>query len=360
MAKRKPGKSRKSPRSGKQLILWVTGAAALVFALVLLLCLQPQPDTFPRLEVAGHRICREEYLQAMYRARNDVLSDHTAAGISLKNWNEDTALGDPCELITRRALEILSEYYAISTLAVERGYLSDASYDAMLRDMENINRQRQKALESGSIITGLPHFTPDDYLTYRASSLRLQFTNDISNPENQVTRDEILQRYEADKGNLYLLPDDLELSYLVLSTGPEEADALAPELEALRQLALEKGDLAPALEEMPQLKDYYGEISVNRGTYSVYARSHGDILACAAELQTGDISQVFRQEGWLCLVQCRQRIPHNYVPLEDVQSLVIQSLRESRYDALIAERMENTEINADFQALLRFTAEQFN
>ena len=360
MVKRKPGKSRKSPISRKTIILWGTGTAVLVFALVLVFCLKPQPDPFPRLEVAGYRVSQEEYLQAMYQARNDVLSDHAAAGISLKNWNEDTALGNPCELITRRTLEILSEYYAISTLAAERGYLADAGYDAMLRDMEDINRQRQEALESGGIITGLPHFTPADYMTYRSSNLRIRFSNDPGNPENQVTRDEILQRYEADKGNLYLLPDDLELSYLVIGTSPEEADALEPELEALQQLALEKGDLALALEEMPQLQDYYEEISVNRGTYSVYARSHGDILACAAELQTGDISQVFRLDGWLCLVQCRQRIQHNYTPLEDVESVVIQSIRESRYDALIAERIKETEINADFQALLRFTAEQFN
>ena len=38
-------------------------------------------------------------------------------------------------LTMERALEILSEYYAVGTLAVERGYLSDAGYDAMLEDM---------------------------------------------------------------------------------------------------------------------------------------------------------------------------------------------------------------------------------
>ena len=360
MSKRSPRKSRKSHLSGKWIFLLAAGAAALVISLLPVLRPRETPDSFPQLEVAGYRISREEYLQAMYQARNDVLSDHAAAGLSLKSWDEDTPLGNPCELITRRALEILSEYYAISTLAVERGYLADASYDAMLRDMEDFNRQRQEALESGNIITGLPHFTPEDYMTYRASNLRIQFTNDISNPENQLTPDQIREQYDADKDSLYVLPDDLELAYLVISTSPEEADALTPELEKLRQLTLEKGSLTLALEEMPHLKSFYREISVDRGTYSVYARSHGDILACAAQLQSGEISQVFRMDGWLCLVQCRQRIQHNYVPLEDVESVVVQSLREKRYDALIAERMEIMKIEADLPALFRFTAEQFN
>ena len=328
-------------------------------ALALTVCLNACSASFPRLEVAGFRVTEEEYLGAMYRARDDVLSEHAAAGISLTDWSKETALGDPCEMVTERTLELLREYYAVSTLAVERGYLAEAGYDAMLEDMERINRQRQEALESGAVVTGLRQFTPEDFLTYRASNLRLQFCSDPNNPENQVTPGEIRERYEADKANLYLLPDELELGFLLIQTTPEEAQALQPELEQLRQSALEMGGLAPALEELPHLKDHYAEITVDRGTYSVYARSHGDILLCAEGLQTGDISQVFHQEGWLCLVECRQRTEHNYVPLEEVQSVVIQSIRESRYDALIAQRMADMEVDTDFKALCRFTAAQF-
>ena len=133
---------------------------------------------FPRLEVAGFRIEQEEYLQAMYQARNQVLSDHAAAGISLTDWNAETPLGDPVALTMERTLDLLREAYAVSTLAVERGYLADAGYDAMLRDLEELNRQRQEALDSGAVISGLPAFTAADFLTYRASALRLQFCSD--------------------------------------------------------------------------------------------------------------------------------------------------------------------------------------
>lgn len=359
MAKSKPHKPTDTSPPAKKPLVWGLAGAALVLALAAAVWLA-NLSSFPKVEVAGHRIAESEYLQAMYRARNDVLSDHTAAGISLTNWNTGTALGNPCELITNRALEILSEYYAVSDLAVERGYLADAGYDAMLRDLENYNRRRQEALESGAVITGIPQFTTEDYITYRASNLRTEFTNDADNPDNQVTQEEIRQRYDADKDNLYTLPDDLELAYLVIDTSPEEADTLQQELEALRQLALEKGNLAQALEEMPQLTAYYEEISVDRGSYSIYVRSHGDILACTDHLQTGDISEVFRKDGWLCLVQCHHRTRVNHAPLEEVESVVIQSIRESRYDALIAARMEEMKIDADLPALLRFTAEQFN
>jgi len=183
-------------------------AAALVLT-TLTVGLRALPSPFPRLEVAGFRISQEEYLRAMYQARSDVLSDHAAAGISLTDWHTPTTLGDPSRLITERALDILSEYYAVGTLAAERGYLADPGYEAMLRDMEQVNLRRREALNSGGMVTGLPQFTVDDYITYRASNLRLQFCSDPANPEVQVSEEDILRRYEADRENLYRQPDSM-------------------------------------------------------------------------------------------------------------------------------------------------------
>ena len=130
------------------------------------------------------------------------------------------------------------------------------------------------------------------------------------------------------------------------------------ELEDLRQRALETCSLRDALAESPGLQAYFQEISVNAGTYSVYARSHGDILGWSAELGAGEISPVIRQEDQLCLIQCLSRTDHQYTPLEEVASVVVQSIRESRYDALIAQRVAVTEVRGDLDALYRFTAEQ--
>ena len=308
---------------------------------------------FPRLEVAGFRIEQEEYLQAMYQARNQVLSDHAAAGISLTDWNRETTLGDPVALTMERTVDILREAYAVSTLAVERGYLADAGYDAMLRDMEELNRQRQEALDSGAVISGLPAFTAADFLDYRASSLRLQFCSDPDNSDAIVTPEEIEARYLADRDSLYRQPDSMVIGFLVIDAAPEESDALEQTLRALPQ-----GRLTDALEDFPQLQAYYQEISIQPGNYGSYDRSHGEVLALAAELQSGQRSGVIRQGERLYLVECLDRTVHSYVPLEEVRSVVAQSIRESRYDALIARRMENVAIEGDLEKLSRFTAEQ--
>ena len=309
--------------------------------------------SFPRLEVAGFRIEEQEYLQAMYRARNEVLSDHAAQGISLRDWDRETPLGDPRELTVQRTLNILAEYYAVSTLAVERGYLADADYDAMLRELEQTNRQRKEALASGTIITGIPSFTVEDFLAYRASSLRLEFTNDPDQPENQVTEEEIRLRYESDRDALYRQPDSMELAYIAIDAAPGEIDELEQAL-----LALSPGSLAEALEAQPGLKPYYAEASIQPENYSFYDRTISDVLSLAAGLQPGERSGVIRQGERLYLVECLDRTVHSYVPLEEVSSIVVQSIRESRYNALIAARAEQLPVQVDPDRLYRFTAEQ--
>lgn len=351
MTKKQPIHPRAPGFSGRKALFPILGAAVLVLA-ALALGLLARPAPFPRLEIAGFRITREEYLRAMYQARSEVLAEHAAAGISLTDWSTGTALGDPCRLTAERATELLQESYAVSTLAVERGYLSDASFEALQQELEQLNQQRREALDSGAIVTGLPTFTMEDYLCYRASHLKLRFCNDPGNPENQVSAEDIQSRYASDRDKLYRQPDSVELAFL-LAEG-EEAEA---QEEAFRQ-ARELGSLAAALEELPQLRAYYREISVHPGNYAAYARSHADILAFAADLQSGELSQVIALEGWLCLVECRQRTAHNYVPLEEVRSVVVQSIRESRYDALIARRMADMAVDTDWKALIRFTADQ--
>ena len=342
----------KNKHPKKRSRLWIIPVSALILAAAAI-ALWAKGDDFPKLEISGFRISREEYVRAMYQARNDVLSDHAAAGISLTDWSRETDLGDPCALATERAIQILTEYYAVSTLAVERGYLEDASYAAMERELAQLNEQRQQAMDSGAVFTGVPTFTLADYMTYRASGFRLQFCSDPANPENQITDAELQARYEADRDSLYRQSESVELAYILIDAG-SDADAWEQILQKTREI----GDLTAALVEFPQLGEFYREVSVTPGNYASHERAIGDVLALAQELEAGELSRVFRQEDRLCLVLCKSRTGEPYASLSDVESVVAQSIREDRYDALLAEHMENMEIRGDLDRLYRFTAEQ--
>lgn len=318
-------------------------------------------DGQPLLTVAGYEISKEEYRWAMYEARNDVLSEHSANGISPIEWGEETALGMPYEMVAQRAVEILQEFYAVGTLAVERGYLEDASYEAMVQQLEEGNQARSEAISAGEIVTGLSSYTLEQYISYRASGLRRQFCDDTSNPEMELTDEEVRQRYEEDKATYYTMEDSFQLCFIQIYA-EQVQDVSFTELEdaayELRQLTLESGSMKEAVSQVPVLQEYFQEMTLEGENYGAYARGYEDLLTLANELDSGEISQVISENGWLWLVECVERVDNDYQSFESVVSVVKRYIQEDRYDAIIAQRAQEMEVECDLERLYRYTAEQ--
>ena len=350
----------KKNRTNRKLRSWFDIAFIMIAVLTLTAC-KPDSDGFPHLEISGHEITGEEYNWAMYAARNEVLSDHAAKGISPVRWREETALGLPCEMVARQAVQILREYYAVVTLAQERGYLADGSFAGLKTQLEEENRQRTEAMNAGEIFTGLTAYDLEQYIGYRADALRRQFCDDASNSEMQITEAEILSRYEADKERVYAIEDSLELHYLAVDTWGMDDAALATlktDVQDLRQQVLDGASMATAVSQMPHLQAYYGELVMDGGNYAMYARGYGDLLAFSEDLDTGEISPVMESEGGLYLILCVRREANGCQSLEAVRSVVLQTLRQERYAALIAERTEQITVSCDWDDLSRYTADK--
>ena len=346
-------RTRKSPLGKVHIIVFFCCAIAVA---LIALGLKVYRDHAPLLKVGENRISREEYNWAMYAARDDILSLHTANGISPIRWDEETALGLPYEMVAERAVQILREFHAVSDLAEERGYLEDGSFSALRDEMEKANRQRTEAISSGGIITGLRSYDLAQYIAYRTSGLRRQFCDDDTNPEMQVSAEEVRQRYEADKSHLYIMEDSLVLHYVEIYSG-QESSGLEADVRQLQQNVQNGSSMQEAIQAMPQLQEYYQELTLDGEAYASYARTYADLLAFSSDLQTGDLSEVICEGVWIYLIECVERTDHDYQPLEDVYAVVERSILEERYDALIAQRTEQMEADYNAETLYRYTAQ---
>lgn len=348
-----PKQPRKSHFRG---ILAAAGAIALLAGLGF--GLHSYQNRFPAIRVGDHSISDDAYDWALSQARKEILSQFANAGVALTDWNGETELGTPCELAADRALEILQEFYAVSELAVERGYLTDASFESAEADRVEYNRLRRETLESGGIVTGITEFSRSQYMEYRASGLRREFCNDDTNPEMTVSSEDIADRYALDKDSLYQAQDTLTLGVVLLDVPEEDGESYEQALQALSAAARERGSLEEAARESELFRDAYQEMTIDNSNYSYYDRSQSDVLYWSEDLNTGEFSPVYNVGGRLCLIQCIQRVAVEYVPLEDVSSVVAQSVRESRYDDLIAQRSAALEISGDLAVLYRYSARQ--
>ena len=336
-------------------ILIVLGLGIAVFALVILgmVAMKHQQGQL-KLEIAGYKVSEEAYSWAMYKARNEVLSRHSAAGISPVVWDVRTELGLPQEMVADRAVELLKEFYAVGVLAVDRGYLQDASFEALEEDRQALNQSNRENIASGGIVTGLTNYTLEQYIHYRNAGLRLQFCYDETNPENVVTDQELRLRYEQDKDKFFGLPDSYVLHWIEIWDRPE----LEPQVEQLRQSAVEAGSLIQALETDSQLKSYFCDVSFDGRQYATYEQEYSLLLSYAGELNTGEISQVICENGCIWLVECVERKENGYEDLDSVASVVLAAIREEHYDALVAQLAGQINAEYDTEALYRYTARQ--
>lgn len=327
------------------------GMAVLVLALLGGMALKHR-QAQPRLKIAGYEISEEAYNWAMYKARNEVLSLHSAAGISPVEWDVRTELGLPLEMVADRAVEILKEFHAVGILAVERGYLKDASFAALQEERQALNDRNREAIDAGGIVTGLTNYTLERFIDYRTAGLRRQFCNDESNPEMAVTEQELRQRYEQDKDKFFALPDSFVLRWIEIRDRTE----LEPEVEQLRLDAVETGSLAEALENYPQLAPYFREESFDGRQYATYEREYSLLLSYAEELNTGEFSRVICREGWIWLVECLERRENGYENFDSVAAVVRKTVQEERYDALVAQLAAQLEAEYDADGLYSYNA----
>lgn len=354
MSKKRNTPKKPKPAPRKRRFIGLICAAVLVAAVVAAFALTGSGNTFPKLTIDGHQVTQTEYNWAMYEARNDVLSQHSAAGISIVHWDEETALGLPSEMTAQQAVEILKEFYAVTTLAVERGYLTDASFAAMETEREEQNQQRAAAITAGEIVTGLTNFDLDQYISYRISGLQRQFCYDDTNPEMEVTDADIALRYEQDKDSYYAVADSYQLRWIEIYDHPE----LEEQVYQLYQTALESGSLSEAVEQYPDLAEYYQEEYFQGENYGSYERVYSYLLAYAEKLEAGEMTEVIGEEGSYLLMECVEHTEGGWTALESVATVVEQTIRAERYDELIAQRAEQMQAEYDVQALARYTAGQ--
>ena len=332
-----------------------------VVAIVAFVSQKTSSQTF--LIIDGNKVDEKEYRCAMFSARDDILAQMNQSGDPKLIWNAQTDIGVPYEMVAERAIQILREYYAVNSLAVEYGYLESAGFGTLTEQLKRENEYRAAAIAAGELVTGLTSYDFDQYIQYRMDAIRRQYCQDAGNPGMAISETELRQQYEQDKGSLYTQADDLDLSYIEIDTNAMELSEqelleLEAEVELLRQEAVECGSLQEALTQFPNLRQYCATLAIGGNEYAAYAKSYAALLCYADGLQTGDISDLISEYGTIFLIECTKRVKNDYVPIESLTSVLEQSVRNHRYDCMIQERILQLKVEYDAEKLYQYTEEQ--
>ena len=146
------------------------------------------------ISVNGEKVSQEEYLQIMKERKFFVeryFADSFQADISEKGFWEGSFGGEnPCQRLIDDTISTLLTQRAMYSLAEERGYIEDGSYQGILERLEKENTLRAAKIERGEVVYGLTSFSLAQWMDYEEGILQETFCNDLENKEMQLTDEE--------------------------------------------------------------------------------------------------------------------------------------------------------------------------
>ncbi|HFR3976770.1 TPA: hypothetical protein ACHVI3_000884 [Streptococcus suis] len=324
------------------------------------LCACSQTDASQTsLVIEGQAVPKQELQREVLDQKNSVgqyYFQKYQAEIDTEFWTKDFSGEKPLEDLSKIVLENLRHQYAARSLAVQSQVIDKIDYAAFYQRFQDANNQRQSAIQSGQLVYGVNQFSESIFLGYELDQFKSAYTANEQLPDMQVSDEDALAYYEAEKDRLFWSYDDMNFQYIRVYYGsldlrPEEVDKIRSDMETIRTL-LESGvDMEVAIQDYPHLKEYYSEEDLLSGEVSSYYDYIGEVLDIALELQADEISPVTDQNTSLVLVKMKNKTEHDYVPFEEVRSVIDKHIREERYLKLLDKKSKELEVKVDQEVL---------
>lgn len=313
------------------------------------------------LAVNGSKIDKEEFLDAAAQKKYEVISyfsGKTGQSAGAGFWETETDGELPYKKLADAAVEQLKYIHAVYGLAKEKGYIEDDSYQGLLERWESENQLRKEKIARGEAVYGLSEYTLELYREYEMDTIQKQYCEDPENEGMEITDADREQYYEEHKDS-YQRDDDRILDYIKIpyeneGMSEEEADELKDRLTAIYKKMDESHPLAELAEADEELSAYLEHADVTADELTIYSRTISDILEYAWELDAGESTAVIDEYGCLYLIECTSRTANDATPLEEVKDNIDKTLREERYDEIIARLAEEARTEGDMERIYFF------
>lgn len=319
------------------------------------------------MKISGCKIEQEEFLRAASKRKYEVtgyFSGKNGRSVDSGFWERETDGEIPYQKLAEAAIEELKHFHAVYGLAADQGYIEKEDYPSFLKRWESENETRKEKVKNGEAVYGLLEYTLDLYEEYEMDTLQKKYCGDLNNEGMDIT-DEERRRYYEEHKEYYRQEDDRALDYIQI---PYEAESIHDgKVEELKERLtdvykkMDKNHSLSALAgEDETLSPYLLHADISASQLSLYTRSIGDILEYAWDLSEGESTTVLDENGCLYLIECTKRKANDAVAMEEIKDQINKTLREERYNEIIADRARNLEVDCNMEQVYSFMRKHVN
>lgn len=319
------------------------------------------------MTINGTKIDKEEFLAAASQRRYEVadyFSGKSGGNVDSGFWEREIEGEIPCQKLADAAIEELKNFHAVYSLAAEKGYIEDDDYQSFLTRWESENKIRKEKIENGEAVYGLSEYSLDLYKEYEMDTLQKKYCEDLENEGMDITEDDRMKYYEEHK-EYYSQEDDRILDYIQIpyeteNISEDKVQELKESLTFVYKHMDKDHSLSALAGENENLSSYYKHADVTAAELSFYAKTDSDILEYAWDLGEGESTAVLDENGCLYLIECTERKANDAIPMDEIKDNINKTLREERYDEIIAERALNSSVECNMKQVYSFIKKHVN
>lgn len=310
--------------------------------------------------VNGEPVVFEEYLRVLNLRRAFVIDSYSIYGAEYGEefWDTKYSEETPIEMLKRIALNEAVRIKIQLLLAKEKGIIKNASYSALLEEMDTENSRRNENAINNIPVYGPLKMDENTFIDYYLRNIVIELKNVLSKDELLAGEDELLLYYESVKDSVFALEDTVDfdrISVSYASTGTKAANAELKEIagaamETLKLKLISGGDVLTSINET--LLEYdgieidYSEELLDNESASHYAKYYTGVYEKLKKLGLNIVSDVtdIGMYSEFVLVIVRDRLSGGYIPFEECRDNVEFLYMDEKYDEYINMLIDIAEI----------------
>lgn len=257
-------------------------------------------------------------------------------------WHNQYGREIPLEVAKKNALDKLVKIKVEQQIAVELGFLKEATYKEILKEMK-----KEKSIYGADNLDAF-----QSYSVYH-SKIILEAKEKYKNNMEKISEEELLSYYEKYKIEKFKREDDVEVLQIKIENLKEEE-----KIQLFEDITkdIEKGITIEELESK-YTRDYdlsmrlvqYGE---EQGKDELMSERDLILRDAACLLESNQMSSLLNYGEENYILVCLEKKKGKIEPFEEVKSIIEDDLKETAFERVIKDKIEQSEVQIDNEKLV--------
>ena len=234
-------------------------------------------------------------------------------------------------------------------MAQKEGIIENISYESLLKEMENENKKRKKAIENNQVIFGLKEYDARTYLFYKMAELSKELKNKFLANLN-ISDEEIRHYYKEVKDIYYTQGKKVKTKVIKLSYVDENGKVRIEMKNDLRNKCdeiknrIESGESFENIAEELNLSDDETERIFDNETATTDARLNPVLREIVMGMNPGEISDIIEEGNAYYIVKCLESTILSYKPFDEVKENLKARYIDNKYSEHVDKLVEEADV----------------